>query len=84
MEKPVVELFDWMINDNTLRGTKKDDNGCWMSSSPKPLSFSPQTRIVELEGGEKFLIKKENMCKALGLDKKSENILIRLSNNLSK
>lgn len=79
-----VELFDWIINDNTLRGSKKDDNGCWMSNSPKPLSFSPQTRIVELQGGEKFLIKKETICKALGLEKKSENTLIRLSNNLLK
>ena len=78
METP-VELFDWMINDNTLRGSKKDDNGSWMSTSPKPLSFSPQTRIVELEGGEKFLIKKETICKALGLDKKSDIILTRLS-----
>ena len=83
MEIP-VELFDWIINDNTLRGSKKDDNGCWMSSSPKPLSFSPQTRIVELEGGEKFIIKKETMCKALGLEKKSEITLNRLSNILTK
>ena len=83
METP-VELFDWMINDTILRGSKKDDNGYWMSTSPKPLSFSPQTRIVELEGGEKFLIKKENICKALGLDKKSETTLNRLSNNISK
>lgn len=80
--EPPVELFDWIINDNTLRGTKKDDNGCWMSTSPKPLAFSPQTRIVKLEGGEKYLIKKENICKALGLDKKSETTLNRLSNNL--
>ena len=79
MEK-IVELFDWMINDKTLRGSKKDDNGCWMSSSPKPLFFSPQTRIIELEGGEKYLIKKENICKALGLDKKSEITLNRLQN----
>lgn len=79
-----VELFDWMINDNTLRGSKKDDNGCWMSTSPTPLSFSPQTRIVELKGGEKFIIKKETICKALGLDKKSENTLNKLSNNLLK
>ena len=79
-----VELFDWIINDNTLRGSKKDDNGCWMSTSPKPLSFSPQTRIVELEGGNRFIIKKETICKALGLDKKSENTLNKLSNNLLK
>jgi hypothetical protein len=83
MENP-VELFDWIINDNTLRGSKKDDNGCWMSTSSKPVSFLPQTRIVELEGGEKFIIKKETMCKALGLEKKSENTLNRLSTILTK
>lgn len=81
MEK-IVELFDWMINDKTLRGSKKDDNGCWMSSSPKPLFFYPQTRIIELEGGEKYMIKKENICKALGLDKKSEITLNRLQNKI--
>lgn len=81
MEK-IVELFDWIINDKTLRGSKKDDNGCWMSSSPKPLFFSPQTRIIELEGGEKYLIKKENICKALGLDKKSEITLNTLKNKI--
>lgn len=81
MEK-IVELFDWMINDKTLRGSKKDDNGCWMSTSPKPLFFSPQSRIIELEGGEKYLIKKENMCKALGLDKKSEIALNALQNKI--
>jgi hypothetical protein len=77
--EPTIELFDWMINDNILRGSKKDDNGLWMKTSEKPLFFSPQTRIVELEGGEKFLIKKETICKALGLDKKSETILTRLA-----
>ena len=82
--EPPVELFDWIINDNALRGSKKDDNGCWMNSSPKPISFSPQTRIVELAGGEKFIIKKETMCKALGLEKKSENTLNRLSTILTK
>ena len=39
MEK-IVELFDWIITDNTLRGSKKDDNGIWMSSSTKPLYFA--------------------------------------------
>jgi hypothetical protein len=83
MEK-IVELFDWIITDKTLRGSKKDDNGYWMSTSPKPLYFCPQTRIAELYGGEKFLIKKETICRALGLDKKSETILNLLPNNIAK
>ena len=47
----------------------------WVSQSPKPIFFTPSTRIIEVEGGDSFLIKKENGCKAIGLDKKSEKFL---------
>ena len=70
-----VELFDWIITDKSVRGSKKDDNGMWVSQSPKPIYFTPSTRIIEVEGGDSYLIKKENSCKALGLDKKSEKWL---------
>ena len=71
----VVELFDWMINPNTLRGSKKDDNGMWMNTSEKPIFFSPSSRIIELADGKRFLIKKETACKALNMDKTAEKIL---------
>jgi hypothetical protein len=71
----VVELFDWIINPNTLRGSKKDDNGMWMHTSEKPIFFSPTSRIIELADGKQFLIKKENACKALNMDKTAEKTL---------
>lgn len=71
----VVELFDWIINQNTLRGSKKGDNGMWMNTSEKPIFFSPTSRIIELADGKQFLIKKENACKALNMDKTAEKTL---------
>lgn len=74
-QQEVVELFDWILTDKCLRGSKKDDNGLWMSSSPTPLYFNPQTRIIELADGCLFYIKRQTICKALSLDKRSEKIL---------
>ena len=76
----LVELFDWIINSKTLRGSKNNDKGLWMSQSEKPKFFCPQSRIVELEDGKQFLIKKENSCKALDLDKSSDKLLSSLPN----
>ena len=70
-----VELFDWMINTKTLRGSKKGDNGMWMHTSEKPICFYPASRIIELADGKKYLIKKETACKALYMDKSAEKIL---------
>jgi hypothetical protein len=80
---PSVELFDWMINANCLRGSKANDNGCWMSCSEKPTFFCEKTRIVELADGQRFLISKKTVCKALGLDKQSEKILNELPSTRS-
>lgn len=77
-KKSIVELFDWIINPKSLRGSKKDDEGMWMNNSEKPKYFSPQSRIVELEDGKQFLIKKETSCSALNLDKTSEKLLTAL------
>lgn len=77
-ENKLVELFDWIINSKTLRGSKKDDQGMWMSQSEKPKFFCPITRIVELDDGKQFLIKKETSCSALQLDKSSDKLLSAL------
>ncbi len=77
-KKSIVELFDWIINPKSLRGSKKNDEGMWMNNSEKPKYFSPQSRIVELEDGKQFLIKKETSCSALNLDKTSEKLLTAL------
>lgn len=74
----IVELFDWIINMKMLRGSKKDDQGLWMNNSEKPKYFCANTRIVELEDGKQFLIKKETSCTALNLSKSSEKLLTSL------
>lgn len=74
-----IELYDWLINEKTLRGSMKNDRGLWMSNSPKPVKFDPITRIVELENNTKFIINKPTICKALGLHKTSEKELINLA-----
>jgi hypothetical protein len=70
-----VELFDWIINIKTLRGSKTGDQGLWMSASEKPAFFCPQSRTIELTDGKKFIIKKINSCKALNIEKENEKIL---------
>jgi hypothetical protein len=71
----IVELFDWIITDKSVRGSKQNDNGIWLNNSMKPIYFYPSTRIIVVEDGSSFLIKKETICKAIGLDKKSEKVL---------
>ena len=70
-----IELFDWIINTKSVRGTQKDDNGMWVNTSTKPLYFCPNTRILYLEDNTKYLLNKSTVCKAIELDKKSEKIL---------
>jgi len=41
-------------------------------NSATPKYFNPTTRIIELEDGTTFIIKKNTVCKALGMDKTSE------------
>lgn len=72
------ELFDWIVNKNHVRGSRKGDHGLWIHSGAKPKFFCPKTRIVELEDGVRYTIKKETICKALGMDKTSEAVLVAL------
>ena len=76
--KKAVELMDWIVNEKSVRGSRPNDNGLWISHSPKPLSFCPQTRIITVENGDSFLLNKNTVCKAIGLDKKSDSILAKL------
>ena len=72
---PPIELFDWIANKNNIRGSKPGDLGVWLHTSAKPVSFCPLTRVVVLEDGKRFLLQKKTICKALGLDKMSEQAL---------
>ena len=73
-----VELFDWIVNHKHVRGSRRNDCGLWIHNGAKPKYFCPKTRIVELDDGLRYLIKRETACKALALDKTSEQILITL------
>jgi hypothetical protein len=77
-KKTFTELFDWIINKKMLRGSKKGDEGLWMNNSEKPKFFCTKSRIVELDDGKQFLIKKETSCTALNLNKQSEQLLTSL------
>jgi len=70
-----IELFDWIVNIKHVRGSRKGDVGAWIYTSAAPKAFDSKTRIVELADGVRYVLKKETICKALGLDKMSEAIL---------
>ena len=74
-DNKVVELFDWIVNSKHVRGSRRDDYGLWLYNSATPKYFNPISRIVGLEDGSNYLIKKNTVCKALGMDKASEAIL---------
>jgi len=68
----ITELFDWIVNNKHVRGSRRNDCGLWLHNSAMPKYFNPDNRIVELEDGSCYLLKKNTVCKALGLDKISE------------
>jgi hypothetical protein len=74
MEK-IVKLFDWIVTEKSVRGSRQDDNGLWVNNNLKPLYFCPINRVVEVDSGQRFLLTKETICKALGLDEKSNKFL---------
>lgn len=74
----LVELFDWIVNSKHIRGSRREDSGFWLHTSSKPKYFNPVTRVLELEDGIMYLIKKNTACTALGLDKTSETFLSSL------
>lgn len=80
IENKIVELFDWIVNTKHVRGSRRDDCGLWLHNSSTPKYFNPITRIIVLEDGSNYLIKKNTVCKALGMDKTSETILATLPN----
>ena len=75
----VVELFDWIANSNHIRGSRRNDYGLWLHNSATPKYFNPVTRIIELDDGTSYLLKKNTVCKALSMDKTSEAKLSLLS-----
>ena len=75
---PICELYDWIASKKHIRGSKRGDLGLWFHNSALPKYFCPKTRVVELEDGTRYLIKKETICKALGMDKTSELVLSAL------
>ena len=74
----IIELFDWIVNSKHVRGSRRDDGGLWLHNSSTPKYFNPITRVVELEDGTNYLIKKNTVCKALLMDKPSEAKLLLL------
>ena len=72
---PICELYDWIASKKHIRGSRRGDGGLWVHSGATPLSFCPKTRIVVLDDGVRYLLRKETCCKALGMDKTSEIVL---------
>ena len=71
----ICELFDWIASKKHIRGSRRGDGGLWVHSGATPRSFCPKTRIVVLDDGVRYLLRKETCCKALGMDKTSEIVL---------
>ena len=57
----IIELTDWIVNNERVRGSIKGDRGLWLCGSnnegnifkynpadEKPLYFNPKTRIIQI------------------------------------
>jgi hypothetical protein len=73
-----VELFDWLVNAQCVRGSRPKDGGLWVSGSAAPVAFDAGLRIVTLEDGRRYRLRKETAAKVLGLNKAAEVFLASL------
>ena len=89
-----IELHDWILSINRVRGSVAGDGGLWLCGAnndgdminynpenEKPVFFDPTTSIIQVANGNKYIIKKKTICKALDLHKISDAILKRLPRN---
>lgn len=74
----VVELFDWLVNAQCVRGSRPKDGGLWLSGSAAPVAFDAAQRIVTLVDGRRYQLRKETAAKVLGLNKAAEIFLATL------
>ena len=87
-----IELTDWILNKNRVRGSVTGDGGFWVCGAnnegdmikyepekEKPISFNPTTRVITIANGQRFIVAKATACKAVGLNKESERILNSIS-----
>ncbi len=90
MSQP-IELYDWIVNNNRVRGSFKGDNGMWLcgannngdlfvydTESEKPVSFDPIKRIIQTTNGNLYILNRKTICKALNLHTMSEKVLSSL------
>jgi len=75
-----AKLFDWIVNEKSVRGSRQGDKGNWQYDSARPVAFNPVSRVVRLSDGKEFLIAKDTICGVGDLAKQSERILASLSN----
>jgi hypothetical protein len=75
-----IVLYDWIVTEDCVRGSREGDSGFWLSTSPKPKSFDPDNRILTLVNGTKYILYRENVCKVGKIPSNSERILSSLPN----
>lgn len=73
-----VELFDWLVNAQCVRGSRPQDGGLWVSGSAAPVAFDAGLRIVTLSDGRRYRLRKDTAAKVLGLHKAAEVFLAGL------
>lgn len=72
-------LYDWILSDSCIRGSRKNDAGVWISTSPKPIHYDPNTNILTLENKKQYRIYRDDVCKALQLHMNSFKVMEILS-----
>jgi hypothetical protein len=70
-----MELYDWLVSHKSVRGNLKNKNGAWLAESASPVAFNPDTRVVTLQDGSKYMLPVKTACKAKEVHIKAEKLL---------
>jgi hypothetical protein len=71
-------LYDWIVSEKSVRGSRTNDGGLWQSTSTPPISYDPETCTVTTKDGKKYRIYSDDICKAAHVDIKSMKVLASL------
>ena len=73
-----VILYDWIISEKSVRGTRTGDGGLWQSSSAAPIAYDKAQCVVMTADKKMYLVFPQDICKAANVHIKSAQVLASL------
>jgi hypothetical protein len=71
-------LYDWIISEKSVRGSRNNDMGQWQSSSAPPIAYDRNEYVVMTADKKKYCVFPQDICKAANVHIKSAQVLASL------